>query len=54
MDSSLTGMEETTKLSALQYFNVAGRDDVLVMDRIQGRHLWDDGRFEGANIYDGF
>jgi len=33
---------------------VAGRDDVLVMDRIQGRHLWDDGRFEGANIYDGF
>ena len=22
---------------------VAGRDDVLVMDRIQGRHLWDDG-----------
>lgn len=33
---------------------VAGRDDVLVMDRIQSRHLWDDGRFEGANIYDGF
>jgi hypothetical protein len=33
---------------------VAGRDDVLVMDRIQGRHLWDDGRHEGANIYDGF
>ena len=33
---------------------VSGRDDVLVMDRIQGRHLWDDGRFEGANIYDGF
>lgn len=33
---------------------VAGRDDVLVMDRIQGRHLWDDGRFEGKNIYDGF
>jgi hypothetical protein len=33
---------------------VAGRDDVLVMDRIQGRHLWDDGRFGGKNIYDGF
>ena len=32
---------------------VAGRDDVLVMDRIQGRHLWDDGRFGGKNIYDG-
>ena len=33
---------------------VAGRDDVLVMDRIQGRHLWDDGRFDGFNIYDGY
>lgn len=33
---------------------VAGRDDVLVMDRIQGRHLWDDGRFGGFNIYDGY
>ena len=32
---------------------VAGRDDVLVMDRIQGRHLWDDGTFKGVNIYDG-
>jgi len=32
---------------------VAGRDDVLVMDRIQGRHLWDDGTFKGDNIYDG-
>jgi hypothetical protein len=32
---------------------VSGRDDVLVMDRIQGRHLWDDGRYKGANIYDG-
>jgi hypothetical protein len=32
---------------------VGGKDDVLVMDRIQGRHLWDDGRFGGANIYDG-
>jgi hypothetical protein len=33
---------------------VAGRTDVLVMDRIQGRHLWDDGRFDGFNIYDGY
>jgi hypothetical protein len=32
---------------------VSGKDDVLVMDRIQGRHLWDDGRYGGANIYDG-
>jgi hypothetical protein len=32
---------------------VSGRDDVLVMDRIQGRHMWDDGRYGGANIYDG-
>jgi hypothetical protein len=32
---------------------VAGKDDVLVMDRIQGRHLWDDGRYGGSNIYDG-
>lgn len=32
---------------------VAGKDDVLIMDRIQGRHLWDDGRYGGANIYDG-
>ena len=34
-------------------FLVAGKDDVLVMDRIQSRHLWDDGRYGGANIYDG-
>ena len=32
---------------------VGGKDDMLVMDRIQSRHLWDDGRFGGANIYDG-
>lgn len=32
---------------------VSGKDDVLVMDRIQARHLWDDGRYGGANIYDG-
>jgi len=24
------------------------------MDRIQGRHIWDDGTFKGKNIYDGF
>jgi len=33
---------------------VGGKDDVLVLDRIQGRHLWDDGRFDGFNIYDGY
>jgi|GEM_PF-3269767 len=33
---------------------VSGRDDVLVMDRIQSRHLWDDGRYKGFNIYDGY
>lgn len=32
---------------------VAGKDDLLVMDRIQSRHLWDDGRYGGQNIYDG-
>jgi hypothetical protein len=32
---------------------VGGKDDLLVMDRIQSRHLWDDGRYEGKNIYDG-
>ncbi len=32
---------------------VGGKDDMLVMDRIQSRHLWDDGRYEGKNIYDG-
>jgi len=32
---------------------VAGKDDLLVMDRIQSRHLWDDGTYGGANIYDG-
>ncbi len=26
---------------------VSGKDDLLVMDRIQSRHLWDDGRYEG-------
>jgi hypothetical protein len=32
---------------------VGGKDDMLVMDRIQSRHLWDDGRYGGKNIYDG-
>jgi hypothetical protein len=32
---------------------VSGKDDLLVMDRIQSRHLWDDGRYKGKNIYDG-
>ena len=33
---------------------VGGKDDMLVMDRIQSRHLWDDGRYGGKNLYDGF
>ena len=33
---------------------VSGRDDLLVMDRIQSRHLWDDGQFAGFNVYDGY
>lgn len=33
----------------------AGRHDVLILDRIQARHLWDDGdRFDRDNIYDGY
>lgn len=31
---------------------VAGRNDVMVLDRIQFRNMFDDGRFEGFNIYD--
>ena len=31
---------------------VGGKDDMLVMDRIQTSNLWDDGRFGGKNIYD--
>ena len=34
-------------------FALLSRKDVVVLDRIQGRHLWDDGTFEGKNIYDG-
>jgi hypothetical protein len=32
---------------------VSGRDDVLVIDRVQLRNLWDDGRFTGKNLWDG-
>lgn len=32
---------------------VAGFDDVMVLDRVQIRQLWDDGRFAGRNLYDG-
>ena len=32
---------------------VAGHHDVMVIDRVQTRQLWDDGRFADRNIYDG-
>jgi hypothetical protein len=32
---------------------VAGFNDVMVLDRVQVRQLWDDGRFNGYNLYDG-
>jgi len=32
---------------------VTGRTDVLVLDRVQIRNLFDDGRFKGQNLYDG-
>lgn len=32
---------------------VAGFPDVMVLDRVQIRQLWDDGRFAGRNLYDG-
>lgn len=32
---------------------VSGRDDVLVIDRVQLRNLWDDGRFANKNLWDG-
>jgi len=32
---------------------VAGFDDVMVLDRVQIRQLWDDGRFADRNLYDG-
>ncbi len=30
-----------------------GRDDVMVIDRIQLKNLWDDGRYSDMNIWDG-
>lgn len=32
---------------------VVGHGDVMVIDRVQTRQLWDDGRFSAINIYDG-
>lgn len=32
---------------------VAGFDDVMVLDRVQIRQLWDDGKFKDTNLYDG-
>ena len=32
---------------------VAGFPDVMVLDRVQIRQLWDDGKFNGINLYDG-
>lgn len=32
---------------------VSGRNDILVLDRVQMRNQFDDGRFEGYNLYDG-
>jgi hypothetical protein len=32
---------------------VAGHPDVMVIDRVQTRQLWDDGRFADINLYDG-
>jgi hypothetical protein len=32
---------------------VTGFDDVMVLDRVQMRNLWDDGRFKEYNLYDG-
>lgn len=32
---------------------VAGFTDVMVLDRVQVRQLWDDGRYENYNLYDG-
>lgn len=33
---------------------VTGHPDVFVLDRVQFRNMWDDGRFNHLNIYDGF
>lgn len=32
---------------------VTGFKDVMVLDRVQIRQLWDDGKFAGKNLYDG-
>jgi len=33
---------------------VAGYNDVMVLDRVQFRQLFNDGRYDGVNLYDGF
>ena len=33
---------------------VSGRKDVMVLDRVQIKGLWDDGRFAERNLYDGW
>ena len=33
---------------------VAGFTDLMVLDRVQIRELWNDGRFDGINLYDGY
>jgi len=33
---------------------VAGYEDVMVLDRVQIRELWNDGRFNNINLYDGY
>ena len=33
---------------------VAGFEDILVLDRVQMRQMWNDGRFDGVNLYDGY
>ena len=33
---------------------VAGFTDVLVLDRVQTREMWNDGRFGSLNLYDGY
>ena len=32
---------------------VAGYTDLMVIDRVQLRHLWNDGTFDGINLWDG-
>ena len=32
---------------------VAGHNDVMVLDRVQTRALWNDGKFDNYNLYDG-